>query len=60
MNRAVRLGLAAAFAVVASAPLTTPASASACNDQMFPEVCAAISAACQSTKPTQTVCGLFQ
>lgn len=51
-----RLALAAVVAALATAPLA-PAHASACNKEMFPEVCAVLDAVCQRTRP---VCSLFE
>ena len=60
MHRITRLGLGVALAVVASAPLTASSHASTCNSDQFPEVCAAITAACQATVATGKVCSLIR
>lgn len=58
-NRLVRLALVAGTAVTLSAPLTQSASAGACNDRDFPEVCAVLAEVC-GRKPVGTVCSLFE
>lgn len=48
MNRAVRLGVGAAFLVAASAPLTAPASAWACLDPVTKAVCFVVGTSCRA------------
>jgi hypothetical protein len=54
-HRLVRLGLGAAIALVAAAPMTG-AHASTCDANRFPEVCHAIYVACNATTVTYKVC----